>query len=323
MKRNRILILALLSLTLSVVVTIAAYRFLSSRLAPPTEVVEIAVASHRVPVGSRLTAADVRVVRWPKSVLMEGSIANSRDVVGRGVIVSMLANEPILESKLAPKEGGAGLAAIIPDGMRAMAVKVNDVIGVAGFVLPGTRVDVILSGSPDKGSETDTTKIILENVQVLASGQNVEQDANGRPQNVQVITLLVTPEQAQKLALASVDGRIQLALRNSLDVASVDPPPILRKALYQHSSNALPGLEPIPARRAVKAPALAAAAPPPPIAVVEKPSPPRVLVVELYQGAERKSVTFELKPVETKPPDPISNSSSRATGDWKLKALVP
>src|SRR5437867_9891594 len=252
MKRNRIFILAFLSLTLSVAATILAYRFLSSRLAPPTDVVAIVVASRHISVGARLTAGDLRVVTWPKSVLMEGSVANHVEVIGRGAVVSMLANEPILESKLAAKEAGAGLAAIIPEGMRAVAVKVNDVIGVAGFALPGTRVDVILSGSPDRGTETDTTKIILENVQVLASGQNVEQDANGKPQNVQVITLLVTPEQAQKLALGSVDGRIQLALRNSMDLATADPPPVVRKALYQHSSNALPKPESLAPRRVAK-----------------------------------------------------------------------
>src|SRR5213593_102184 len=283
MKRNRIFILAFLSLTLSVAATVLAYRFLSSRLAPPTDTVAIVVASRHVSLGARLTSDDVRVVKWPKSVLMEGSVANPEEVIGRGAVVSMLANEPILESKLAAKEAGAGLAAIIPEGMRAVAVKVNDVIGVAGFALPGTRVDVILSGSPDRGTETDTTKIILENVQVLASGQNVEQDVNGKPQNVQVITLLVTPEQAQKLALASVDGKIQLALRNSLDLATADPPPVIRRALYQHSSNALPIVAATAPRRVIKPSPLP---PPPPLLVVEKPAPPSTFVVDLYQGKD-------------------------------------
>ncbi len=301
MKRNRIFILAFLSLTLSVAATVLAYRFLSSRLAPPTDTVAIVVASRHVSLGARLTSDDVRVVKWPKSVLMEGSVANPEEVIGRGAVVSMLANEPILESKLAAKEAGAGLAAIIPEGMRAVAVKVNDVIGVAGFALPGTRVDVILSGSPDRGTETDTTKIILENVQVLASGQNVEQDVNGKPQNVQVITLLVTPEQAQKLALASVDGKIQLALRNSLDLATADPPPVIRRALYQHSSNALPIVAATAPRRVIKPSPLP---PPPPLLVVEKPAPPSTFVVDLYQGKDHKSVTFEMKAVENKPADP-------------------
>src|SRR5438876_2761836 len=106
----------------------------------------------------------------------------------------MVSNEPILESKLAASGAGAGLMASIPEGMRAVAVKVNDVIGVAGFVVPGTHVDVILSGSADEKNGADTSRVILENVQVLAAGQNVEQTADGKPQNVQVITLLVTPE---------------------------------------------------------------------------------------------------------------------------------
>ena len=126
-------------------------------------------------------------------------------MVGRGVIVQMFPNEPILESKLAPREAGAGMAVAIPDGMRAVSIQVNDVIGVAGFIQPGSRIDLILTGIPKEGMEM-ASKIVIENLQVLATGQNVQQDANGKPQTVPVVTLLVTPEQAEKITLA-IAGR--------------------------------------------------------------------------------------------------------------------
>jgi pilus assembly protein CpaB len=141
----------------------------------------------------------------------------------------MVANEPILEGKLAPKEGGAGLSATIPDGMRAVSVSVNDVIGVAGFVVPGTMVDVLVTGGTSYGNVTRT---ILENVRVMAAGQKVEQDREGKPQTVPVITLLVSPEDANSLTMASTQGRIQLALRNTLDSKKVDPPPVLQAFLF-------------------------------------------------------------------------------------------
>ena len=124
----------------------------------------------------------------------------------------------------------------IPDGMRAVSVKVNDVIGVAGFVVPGSRVDLILSGSPTESGNVEMSKVILENIQVLAAGQNVANDDNGKPLNVQVVTLLVTPEQSERLALASVDGKIQLALRNPMDLEHTNPNAIRREHLFAGGS---------------------------------------------------------------------------------------
>src|SRR5207249_988229 len=163
---------------------------------------DVIVIRQKVSLGTKLTAADVRVAPWPKSVAISGTFHDLAEVTGRGVIVAMEANEPVLESKLAPKNGGAGLMIAIPEGMRAVSLKVNDVIGVAGFVVPGAKVDVILTGSPGNGM-LDAAKIILQNVEVLAAGQNVDVDREGKPMNVQVITLLVTPEDSEKLALIS------------------------------------------------------------------------------------------------------------------------
>ncbi|MGD8728144.1 MAG: Flp pilus assembly protein CpaB, partial [Gemmatimonadota bacterium] len=131
-------------------------------------------------------------------------------------------NEPLLGSKLADKDAGGGLSITIPEGMRAVSVEVDQVIGVAGFVLPGTRVDVLVTIMPGTDRRQMTTRIILQNVRALAADQRYQQDIEGEPQYVTVVTLLVTPEDAESLTLAATEGRIQLALRNTLDSDEVE-----------------------------------------------------------------------------------------------------
>jgi pilus assembly protein CpaB len=150
------------------------------------------------------------------------------------LITPVAANEPIIESKLAPRQAGAGLPATIPEGMRALSVAVNEVVGVAGFVIPGTMVDVLATGRLNhagNGNE-DVTRTILENIRVLAAGQKIEQDREGKPQTVPVITLLVAPQDAAKLTMASTQGKIQLALRNTIDSKITDPAPVLEATLF-------------------------------------------------------------------------------------------
>jgi pilus assembly protein CpaB len=204
-------------------------QFKKMALAKSMPTIQVVVSAKVLPLGTRLQAGDLRLVTWPASEPVQGMFTNVQDCVNRAVITSMVANEPILEGKLAPKEGGAGLSATIPDGMRAVSVSVNDVIGVAGFVVPGTMVDVLVTGGTAYGNVTRT---ILENVRVMAAGQKVEQDREGKPQTVPVITLLVSPEDANSLTMASTQGRIQLALRNTLDSKKVDPPPVLQAFLF-------------------------------------------------------------------------------------------
>jgi pilus assembly protein CpaB len=287
------LMLASVALVLSVFVTFMTYRLLRQRLQPPTEMTTIVVATQRLPLGKRVAPEDVRVASWPKAAIVPGSAQDPAAFVGRGVIVPIEPNEPILEAKLAPKQAGAGLTTTIPEGMRAVSIRVNDVIGVAGFVVPGSRVDVILSGSPSQSGAIEIAKIILENVQVLAAGQNIDQDVNGKPQAVQVVTLLVTPEDTQKLALASTEGRMQLALRNPLDMESPNPPMVQRVALYTGAAAAAP--PPAPAaptaprvRRVVQAPPPVAPPPPPPPVVPEK-----KFQVQLIQGNASQTLTFD------------------------------
>jgi len=306
MNRTRMLILAGVALALSAVVTFMTYQALRRRLAPPEEMTNIVVVNKRVALGALLTESDVRLAPWPRTVALEGSFHNPADVVGRGVILPMEANEPVLASKLAAKEAGAGLTAAIPEGMRAVSVKVNDVVGVAGFVVPGTRVDVIVSGSPD-GGRVEMSKIILENIQVLAAGHNVDRDAEGKPQNVQVVTLLVTPEESQKLALASVEGRIQLALRNPLDVQAKNTSATRRVALYSGPASgpqpAAPAERPRQVASAARrpgasAPVAAAAPAPTPVAAPAPPPPPpspQFVEVHLIQGNAQQVIKFEKK----------------------------
>jgi pilus assembly protein CpaB len=206
--------------------------------------IQVVVSSRALPLGTRLQPSDLRVVTWPAAQPVEGMFTRIEDCVNRAVLTSMVENEPLLEGKLAPRQGGAGLSATIPDGMRAVSVSVNDVIGVAGFVVPGTMVDVLVTGSTNSGGQTtNVTRTILENVRVMAAGQKVEQDREGKPQTVPVITLLVSPEDANSLTMASTQGRIQLALRNTLDSKKVEPPAVLQATLFGGAPAPLPPSE--------------------------------------------------------------------------------
>jgi pilus assembly protein CpaB len=204
----------------------------------------VVVAAVDLSLGAELKAEDMKVLNFPQGQAPEGTFAAPSEIVGRGVIVSLAKGEPILPAKLAAKEAGAGLPPVIPDGMRAVSVRVNEVIGVAGYVLPGSRVDVITTVSPTNQMQDMTSKVVLANVLTLTSGTRMEQDQkDGKPVQVTVVTLAVSPEQAERLALASTEGKIQLALRNPLD----------------QSAPATPGIRPAGLLGGVKAPAPAPA----------------------------------------------------------------
>ncbi len=318
--KQRMLILAVLALILSAGITYLAYRVLQTRLQPPEATAKIVVAAKKLDLGTRLTKEDVQLADWPKSAPLEGSFNSLDDALDRALMVPVQTNEPILNSKLAPKEAGAGLMALIPEGMRALSIQVDSVIGVSGFVMPGSRVDLILTAVPPpdvEGAKADETasKIILENLEVLAAGQNVQRDVDGKPQTVQNVTLLVTPDQAQRVALASRDGRIQLALRNPIDKEAAEPPLVVRSTLYEgptmddpkkpRQPKATAADRPAAAKRAAAKPAAPRVkAPPAPKAAVAPPPPqPRFMVVELIQGSKRAKETFEEQaPEQTETP---------------------
>jgi pilus assembly protein CpaB len=187
----------------------------------------VVVATADLNLGTELKAEHLKVLQFPAGQAPEGSFAQPQEIVGRGLVVSVVKGEPILPPKLASKEAGAGLPPVIPEGMRAVSVRVNEVIGVAGYVLPGTHVDVIATASPTQQTTDTTSKVVLANVLVLTAGTRMEQDQKeGKPIQVTVVTMAVTPEQAELLALASTEGKIQLALRNPLDQTAPPTPGI-------------------------------------------------------------------------------------------------
>jgi pilus assembly protein CpaB len=191
-------------------------------MASPPKNAQVVVAAHDMPLGSVLGERDVKTIEWVGGAVPVGFIGSVPEALGRGLITPVLENEPILEAKLAGKGAGGGLPVIIDQGMRAVSVAVDQVVGVAGFVLPSTRVDVLLTMNDAAGSKEPSTKVIMQNVRTLAAGQSIQQDKEGKAQSVPVVTLLVTPEQAETLALAANQGRIQLALRNMLDTLHVE-----------------------------------------------------------------------------------------------------
>jgi pilus assembly protein CpaB len=185
----------------------------------------VVVAVNDLSMGSEIKLEDLKVAKYPEGGAPEAAFARPEEIVGRGVVVNIVKNEPILAAKLAPKEAGAGLPPVIPEGMRAVSVRVNEVIGVAGYVLPGTYVDVLTTQSPTNDPKDMTSKVVLANVPVLTSGTRMEQDQkDGKPVQVTVVTLSVTPEQSERLALASTEGKVQLALRNPLDQSAPATP---------------------------------------------------------------------------------------------------
>ena len=215
----------------------------------------VVVAAADLQLGSELKKEDLTIVNFPQGQAPEGTFAQPSDIIGRGLIVPIVKNEPVLPSKLASKEAGAGLPPVIPEGMRAVSVRVNEVIGVAGYVLPGTRVDVVATASPNQERADTTSKVILSNVQVLTAGTRMEQDQEkGKPVQVTVVTLLVNPEQSERLALASTEGKIQLALRNPLDQTAPETPGVKTAALVGIARAVAPGSKSTaPVRRSARA----------------------------------------------------------------------
>ena len=222
----------LLSILLSAFVIAAGcsylvYRVVGKRLTTTqSKTTRVIVAAGDIKLGSVLRDADLTTTEMA-GALPKGVLLKRENAVGRGVISDLYEGEPILESRLAAVGSGGGLAATIRQGMRACAVKVDDVVGVAGFVTPGMRVDVLISGNPPglaNSNEGTQVKTLLQNIEVLSAGLNIQKDGEGKPQQVQVVNLLVTPEQAESLSLASNQTRIQLILRNPLDTQLSKPP---------------------------------------------------------------------------------------------------
>ena len=273
MNRNRIIIGLSLSLVVAFLASVYVYRaFQRLSGVKPQVLATIVVADQPLQVGTPLDEHNTRTISWPVDEPLAGSFHSIQDCAGRAVITPMTVNEPVLEANLAPKAAGAGLPATIPAGMRAVSVAVNDVVGVAGFVIPGTMVDVLATGQlPGKseGADNNITRTVLENVRVLAAGQQIQQDRDGKPVKVPVVTLLVAPEDADVLTMASTEGKVQLALRNTIDTKSTNPPAVLQAALF--------------------------AGPAVPVPVhghVARPTPPPPYTVEVLNGSKKEEKSF-------------------------------
>src|ERR1700751_3185872 len=248
MNRSRLLFIGFVALALGAFVSFVVYKNLLSKSGGGNEPgAEVIVAANDIQVGAKVQDGDIRMVRVPVSVVPPNSFRSKSQIIGRGVILPIQRGEFILPSKLAAENAGSGLPALIPPGMRAVSVRVNEVVAVAGFVVPGTRVDVLLTGNPQGASESQTTTV-LENVAVIAAGTKLERSASGEAQSTPVITLLVSPDDAQRLTLASSQGHIQLSLRNPVDTRKEDIGPTRANGLYK----GLPAPPTAPKPKAVK-----------------------------------------------------------------------
>jgi pilus assembly protein CpaB len=251
------------------------YKNLQPKNGAAADTAEVMVAANDLQVGARVEDHDIKIIRIQSTDMPQGAPRKKADVVGHGVILPITKGEFILPNRLAGENAGAGLPALIPPGMRAVSVRVNEIVSVAGFVTPGTRVDVLLTGAPTGSGEQQTTTV-LQNVAVLASGHTLERTSSGEAQNTAVITLLVTPDDAQRLTLASTEGHIQLALRNPLDTKQDEVPASNSRGLYRG----------LPAPAAVRVPVRRVVAP--------KATPPAPATtgfsVEVYQGDKKPDV---------------------------------
>lgn len=284
MNRNtRTLIVLLVAIVAAAAATLLVYQAIQRRpvqqvALPQTFVV---VAAKPLTMGARLATADLRLVGWPAEAVVPGSFTKIEDVVDRGIIAAVLENEPITESKLAAVGAGAGLPPTIPPGMRALSVRVNDVVGVAGFVTPGNRVDVFVTL---KRNDTTLTRVVTSNVQVLTAGTKYDQDKtkNNEPIPTAVVTLLLNPEDAEKIVLAATEGQIMLALRNPLDLEATKTQGTRLAALYGDAPAPIQASNTSAPRPAARPRPVA----PPPV-VAPAPPEPKPYTVETIRGAKR------------------------------------
>jgi pilus assembly protein CpaB len=241
MGRIRVFLVLALAMTAGGVFAYGTYNYVNNlpkgTTSMPTR--QVVVAANDLDVGAEIQQEDIRVIEWPQSSMPAQAISDPKDVIGRGLVLPVVANEPILPMKLADKNAGGGLPPAIPPGLRALSVRVNEVIGVAGYVLPGTRVDVLATVNPGNQQQDITSKVILTNVQVLAAGTKIERDVHdNKAMPVSVVTLLVAPEEAERLTLAAGEGKIQLALRNPLDKETPSTPGIKPAMLLGYNTAA-------------------------------------------------------------------------------------
>ena len=279
-KQHRTLIVMAVAIVTAALGSYGVYRAVMQMPVREVEVasVQVVVAAQPIPMGTRLHPNQLRVVAWPSRNPVPGAFSDPKQLIDRGVIQPIGENEPITASKVASLEAGAGLPPVIPEGMRAISVKVNEVVGVAGFVVPGTIVDLLVTVRPSNApSDEPMTRTVVSKVQVLTAGTKFDQEKskNGEPIPTSVVTLAVLPEDAERIALASNEGKITLALRNPLDIKSTDTKGVKLNALMR-------GTGPEPVIDHTRNRVIAKIAPP-------SPPPPPIYTVETIRAAKRSA----------------------------------
>jgi pilus assembly protein CpaB len=275
---RRVTTILCLAFVIAAIASYFVYRLAGRQMkgAPP-RTTRIVVATRDLEIGTLLKDSDLAMSEWVGG-LPEGAIISKKSAVGRGVVSHLYRGEPVLDSRLAAEGSGGGLAATIRPGMRACAVRVDDVVSVAGFVVPGMRVDVLISGNGPGVPAADGPKVktLLQNIEVLSAGTNIQKDTEGKPVQVPVVNLLVTPEQAELLSLASNQTKIQLVLRNPLDTQTAKTPGIAMASLFSDGTVTAPKPANVAPRRAS-----------PPAPHVEKQAAPRIYLIEVLNGSKR------------------------------------
>ncbi len=297
MRNKRFFIVLVGALLFGLLAAFSVSRYLSSAQAYTKNLTRVAVAKVAIPVGSKIIPEQLMMVQFPKESTPDGTFESPEKLVGRVAVLNIAPREPITESRLAPEGTAGGLSAVIPEGYRAMTVKVDDVVGISGFIMPGTLVDVVVVINPEEraGMKDPISKIVLQNIKVLANGQNIDQPENQRDANsVKAVTLLVTPEQAEKLALATSEGRLQLVMRNSIDQGDEQTTGMDKRRLLG-GDRAVPAPEPGSLKSEQtnqdQKPVRRVRTEPKPIAQALPPAPPRASV-EMIEGAKKRSVDF-------------------------------
>lgn len=301
MRNKRLLIAIAAAVVFGLIAAVSVSRYLANAQAYTRNLNNVVIAKVEIPVGSRIIAEQLTVAQFPRSVAPDGTFAKvDENLIGRVAVVRIGAREPITESRLAPVGAAAGLSSVIPEGYRAMNVRVDDVVGISGFIMPNTLVDVVVVIDPpdNDNSRERVSKIVLQNIKVLANGQNLDKPKNEKEaERVRTVTLQVTPEQAEKLALASSEGRLQLVMRNSIDQGDEVTPGASKRTLLS-GERALPIPEPGVGGSSQPARAAAPRRPRPRPAAAETvkvsaPAPaPERPSIEVIEGSKKKNVDF-------------------------------
>ena len=284
-RQKRTFIVVAVSLVMAAAATFAMFRVVQHIPAQQVEIptATVVVAAETIPVGTLIEEHHLRTVAWPARNPVDGAVADPKELIGRGVITPIGLNEPVTLTKVASRESGGGLPPVIPTGMRAISVRVNEVIGVAGFVVPGTRVDVVVTVNNQKDSEP-MTRTVVSNVQVLTAGTKFDQEQarkDGKPMESTVVTLMVLPEDAERIALAQNEGKLNLALRNPLDVQPTATQGIKMASLLSPAGSQ-PVIDPVANKVVRKAPVTRVAIAPPPVVQI-----PQSYRVETIRAAKR------------------------------------